>query len=294
MGRFVSLRYDFSFKHLFRNEEVRKYFLSDVLGIPVEKIRSVRLVNTFLWKQYRRQKQGILDVLMELDDGSRVNVELQIKALSYWDKRSVFYLSKLFTENLLVGQDYRKLKRCVCISILGFNLDDSPSYHRVYRMRNETGEEFTDLLEIQVIELNKALSGRDRMDDWITLFNADTEEDLKMLEAKTKNPGILEAIKEVRLMGLGRVLKAVYDDHMKQIRDQNARDDYVREEGRAEGKAEGKAEAILELLGELGPVPSEMRDKISSITDLETLGKMLKLAARVDSLAEFEENLNSF
>ncbi len=286
MGRFVSLRFDFSFKHLFQNEEVRKYFLSDVLGIPVEKIRSVRLVNTFLWRQYRRQKQGILDVLMELDDGSRVNVELQIKALSYWDKRSVFYLSKLFTENLLVGQDYRRLKRCVCISILGFNLDDSPSYHRVYRLRNETGEEFTDLLEIQVIELNKALSGRDRMDDWITLFNAETEEDLKMLEAKTKNPGILEAIKEVRLMGLGRVLKAVYDDHMKQIRDQNARDDYVR----AEGKAEGKAEAILELLEELGPVPSEMREKICGITDLEDLKKLLKLAAKANSLEEFENN----
>lgn len=59
MGKVVSLQYDFSFKHLFQNEEVRKYFLSDVLGIPAEEIRSVRLVNTFLWRQFRRQKQGI-------------------------------------------------------------------------------------------------------------------------------------------------------------------------------------------------------------------------------------------
>ena len=126
-------------------------------------------------------------------------------------------------------------------------------------------------------------------DDWITLLNAETEEDLKMLEAKTKNPGILEAIKEVRLMGLGRALKAVYDDHMKQIRDQNARDDYVREEG----KAEGKAEDILELLEELGPVPSEVKEKICGITDLEDLRKLLKLAAKANSLEEFEKYLNS-
>ncbi|MCI8462837.1 MAG: hypothetical protein HFG25_07865, partial [Lachnospiraceae bacterium] len=54
----VSLKYDFSFKHLMLNEKVRKYFISDVLGIPVEEIRSVRLSNPFLWKRYRKQKQG--------------------------------------------------------------------------------------------------------------------------------------------------------------------------------------------------------------------------------------------
>lgn len=235
MGDIVSLKYDFSFKHLFLNEEVRRYFISDALGIPVEEIRSVRLANTFLWKQFRRQKQGILDMLLELGGGSRVNVELQIKMLSYWDRRSIFYLAKLFVENMLVGQDYRKLKRCVCISVLGFNLDEEPAYHRVYRLRNEAGEEFSDLLEIQVIELNKMLNGQDRMDDWIRLFNVKTEEELNMLESKTGNPGILEAIKEVRVMSLGKRWKAMYDAHLKQIRDQNARDDYVRNEGREEG-----------------------------------------------------------
>ncbi|MCH5250631.1 MAG: hypothetical protein J1E98_11890 [Lachnospiraceae bacterium] len=57
-----------------------------------------------------------------------------------------------------------------------------------------------------------------------------------MLQTKTKNPGIVEAIREVRTMGLGRTLKALYDAHMKDIRDRNARDDYVKMEGRAEGE----------------------------------------------------------
>ena len=50
MGKIVSLKFDFSFKHLFLNEEVRRHFISDVLGIPLEGIREVRLTNTFLWK----------------------------------------------------------------------------------------------------------------------------------------------------------------------------------------------------------------------------------------------------
>ena len=216
MGQIISLKYDFSFKYLFLNEEVRRYFISDALGIPLEEIRSVRLANTFLWKQHQKQK------------------------IAYWGKRSLFYLSKLFTEGLLSGQKYENLKRCICISILGFNLDDGPEYHRIYRLRDETGSVFSDMLEIHVIELNKPLSGTDRMDDWIRLFNVRTREELEMLETKTKNIGILEAIKEVRVLGLGKTLRAIHDAKLKEIRDQWAREDYVRNEGVKQGRSEGE------------------------------------------------------
>ena len=236
MGKFVSLKDDVSFKYLFLNETVRLYFISDVLGIPPEEIRSVRLANTFLWRRYLREKQGILDVLIELNNIDRINIELQIRALAHWDRRSLFYLAKLFTEGFLRGERYERLKRCICISILGFNLDERPEYHRIYRLRDETGHEFSNMLEVHVIELNKTLSGSGQMDEWIRLFNAQTEEELDMLGAKTKNAGIIEAIKEVRTMRLGKTFKALYDAHMKQIRDRNARDDYVRMEGLAEGE----------------------------------------------------------
>ena len=240
MGTIISLKYDFSFKYLFLNESVRQHFISDALGIPLEEIRSARLANTFLWKRYRKQKQGILDVVVELNNDSKVNIELQIEVLSYWDKRSLFYLSKLFTEGLLSGQKYEKLKRCICISILGFNLDERPEYHRVYQLRDETGHEFSGMLEIHVIELNKPLSGTGRMDEWIRLFNAETEEELEMLETSTKNLGIIEAIREVRDMGLGRTLRLIREAHLKEIRDRNAREDYVRKEGLNEGLTRGE------------------------------------------------------
>ena len=239
MGKIISLKYDFSFKHLFLNEVVRRHFISDALGIPLDDIHSVRLANTFLWKRYRRQKQGILDVVVELNNDSTVNIELQIKMLSYWDRRSLFYWSKLFTEGLLSGQKYDKLKRCICISILDFNLDGSSEYHKVYRLRDETGNEFSDMLEIHVVELNKTLRGTDRMDDWIRLFNVKTEEELEMLETGTNNLGILEAIKEVRIMSLGKYLRLLHEAHLKEIRDRAAREDYVRREGWNAGHSEG-------------------------------------------------------
>ena len=76
------------------------------------------------------------------------------------------------------------------------------------------------------------------MDDWIRLINAKTEEDLDMIH--TENAGILEAIKEIKQMSLSKGLRALYDAHMKEIRDRNARDDYVRDEGIVIGEARGK------------------------------------------------------
>ena len=62
-----------------------------------------------------------------------------------------------------------------------------------------------------------------------------------MLKGKTNNPGILVAIDALREMSLSKALKAEWDFYLKQRRDRNARDEFVRDEGISIGKAEGKA-----------------------------------------------------
>ena len=68
-----------------------------------------------------------------------------------------------------------------------------------------------------------------------------------------------------------------------------------RAEGKAEGIAEGKTEAVLEMLlelmNDLGEIPDELRNRITSEKDLETLKKWLRLAARSESLDEFLEKM---
>ena len=129
--RFIPPKSDVAFKELMRNEIVRRGFISDVLDIPLEEIKSVRLENPFLSRRSGAEKQCILDVRMQLNDDSRINVELQIRRLAYWDKRSLFYLAKMYTDNLFIGQRYDKLKKCIVISILDFAGDEHPDYHKV-------------------------------------------------------------------------------------------------------------------------------------------------------------------
>ena len=178
----VSMKYDYLFKYLMQNPLIRKHFVSDVLDIPVEEIRSVRLASPFLWKRFLWQKQGILDILLVLNDDTKINIELQIKIIRYWDRRSLFYLCKMFTEALLFGEKYEKLKRCISVSILDFNLNHSPEYHRIYRLRDKEGNELTDLLEVHILELQKKLKGGERMDDWIRMFNVKTRSNQHLSE----------------------------------------------------------------------------------------------------------------
>ena len=60
---------------------------------------------------------------------------------------------------------------------------------------------------------------------------------------------------------------------------------------RKAGKIEGKIEALLELLEELSVVPEKLRATIMEETDLSTLKRWLKLAAKSSSIEQFMENM---
>ena len=84
-------------------------------------------------------------------------------------------------------------------------------------------------------------------------------------------------------MSLRKGLRAMQEARLKEIRDRNARDDYVRMEGRAEGKAED----ILQLLAQKGAVSSELEGMIRGQRDLELLNRWLLSAARTENVEAF-------
>ncbi len=272
----ISPKWDYCIKELFRNPVILKYFISAVLGIPVEKIRSMRLLNTYLWRRYRYQKQGILDVLVELNDNTKINIELQVMAVRNWDKRQLFYLGKMLTEEVPFGKSYDVMKRCVAISILDFNLTEDEQYHKTYLLRDEKGRLFSNLLELHVIELNKGLSGQS-IDEWIRFFNVKTQEELDMIRTQTNNAGILEAVKEVEHMSLTRWAKAQYEEHMKRVMDRKAEDAYVYDRGVEAGIEQGRQlekEKLLKLISCMSA--GKDADKVTKLDSPEVLKAMMK------------------
>ncbi|MCR5634309.1 MAG: hypothetical protein K6F90_03240, partial [Lachnospiraceae bacterium] len=61
---------------------------------------------------------------------------------------------------------------------------------------------------------------------------------------------------------------------------------------RKEAIDETLIENIVDFLGDLGPVPEEVQEKLKEIDDSILLKRVHKLAARVDSIEDFEEKLD--
>lgn len=76
---------DICFKNLMENPEVRKGFIAALLRKNPENIKKTTLLPTILQKDYEEDKQGILDVLVQLEDGTQIDMEMQVAYYEYWE-----------------------------------------------------------------------------------------------------------------------------------------------------------------------------------------------------------------
>ena len=113
---------DFVFKNIFgspNHPEILISFLNATLK-PKKKIVSVDIKKTDIEKQYIEDKYSRLDVKATTSNDEIINIEIQLKNENNMVKRSLYYLSKMYEEQLNEKEDYSKLARTVCINILNF------------------------------------------------------------------------------------------------------------------------------------------------------------------------------
>lgn len=108
---------DFCFKELMRNPKVRKGFIAAVLGKKPEEIRDTTLIPTELRKESEDDKLGILDVLVEPADETKMNMELQVSYFECWINRVLFYLSKIYSGQIRGGE--KNMTGCTAASMSG-------------------------------------------------------------------------------------------------------------------------------------------------------------------------------
>ncbi len=104
-------------------------------------------------------------------------------------KRSLYYLSRLYLEQLKQDDEYKKLNGAIGINILNFNLVNNDRYHSSYLFKeSETDEVFTNLMQIHIIELpkfNKKPSEiKDELESWVEFLKEPSAEEEEMLSKK--------------------------------------------------------------------------------------------------------------
>ncbi|ADE72672.1 Rpn family recombination-promoting nuclease/putative transposase [Priestia megaterium] len=119
----------------------------------------MQLLDPHFNKENQEDKRSILDVHAQLEDGSRVNIEIQLNNKHDMEKRTLYYWSKMYSSQMKEGMDYGELCKTITINIVNFRyLSHIHNYHSTFQLyEREQKLLLTDMLEIHFMELPKLL-----------------------------------------------------------------------------------------------------------------------------------------
>ena len=268
---------DFAFKEIMMDEQARIGFLSAILKLNPSDIRNTQILNTNLRKLHDNEKQGILDVRILMNDDTEIDIEIQLSILNVWADRALFYLAKMYTEQINSGEDYTIFKKCVSISILDFELfKDTPEFYSCFHIREDTRHAiYTDKMEFHVLELPKLPKElREDSNDielWGKIISAERKEEFDVLAEK--NTYIDSAYQHLQLISQDKQKRMEYEAREKAVRDYNQGLLEAREAGKIEGREETTICIAKNLLSSGFSVDMIAKTTGLSVEQIKTLKK---------------------
>jgi predicted transposase/invertase (TIGR01784 family) len=169
-----------------KNPDLLRRLVAHLLRIPLESIKQFEIRNTEMPPEIIGKKFCRLDIHMTVD-GQEVNLEVQVDDEGDYPERALYYWARIYSNSLPASGKYCDLPRTIIISIVNFKLFDCAEVHSEYQSLEITRH--TPLSDKKVLhffelpKLPKDINENDLSLLWLALFKADTEEELKKIEA---------------------------------------------------------------------------------------------------------------
>ncbi|OPJ57456.1 Rpn family recombination-promoting nuclease/putative transposase [Clostridium oryzae] len=271
----MSPKIDFVFKLLFgddKNKDLLIAFLSAVLKLPEGEFAGIEILNTELFREFKEDKKGILDVRAKTVSGNQIDIEIQVLPTEFMPERTLFYWSKMYTAQVKPGDTYDQLKKCITINIVDFKCTPLRKLHTSYHlMEDETRHKLTDILEVHFLEIPKLLDDDidinedDPIVQWMEFLDGKSKGVMEMLAKK--NESIKKAYNLLQIISKDEKARIIYEAREAELRDQLTRIKSAEEKG-----ANKKALKIAEKMIKRG-------DSIKDIIELTELSekKILEL-----------------
>jgi predicted transposase/invertase (TIGR01784 family) len=247
----IDPKVDYAFKHLLGREATRP-ILIDVVDKVLNPaagrhIQNIELLNPFNPKETLDDKLSILDIKARDQSGRQFNVEMQMLAFPYYEKRILYYWAKLHQQQLHEGDDYLAMKPTISISFLNHVLFEKvPDHHLRFRLVEESHHfPFSEDMEFHILELPKfnksAAELTTGLDIWLYfLQNAEMMDTLALPAALQQQPLVMRAVEELKMLTQSDVERERYEARRKFQLDYNTGMKVARLEGLAEGRAKGE------------------------------------------------------
>src|ERR1700687_3772642 len=173
----IDPKVDYAFKHLLGREATRPILIDVIDAVlnpaPGHHIQDIELLNPFNPKEAFDDKLSILDIKARDEAGRQFNVEMQMLAFRYYEKRILYYACRLHQQQLREGEDYCQLEPTISISFLDHVLfPQLPEYHLRFRLLESSRHvTFSEDLEFHLLELPKfikpATELKNDLDIWL-------------------------------------------------------------------------------------------------------------------------------
>lgn len=217
---------DYLFKFIFGREERKRItlnFLNAVLDLnDVEELRDITFIDRDLEPEFEEDKLSRLDLYGVANDGSRINIEVQLVNWRNMEKRTLYYWAKMY-QSIHRGEDYVRLNRAITINLLNFILLPQPKPHTMYGLYDlQSGHRLTEDIEIHFIEVPKfevkSIKELKRLEKWMAYFSNKLNDE-EMEELAMSETAIREALDAEHIFMQDDIERWQYEQREKAVRD---------------------------------------------------------------------------
>ena len=273
----LTIKDNFMFGAVMCDENNCRRLLELVLGFPIERVEVSKEKSMIYHPEYKGVR---LDVYAKDENHTHYNVEMQAVAHAALGKRARYYHSQMDMDLLVSGKEYVELPNTYIIFICDFDPFGQEKYR--YTFKHMCCESPGTYLEdgSETVFLNTRGTNPEEVSTELVKFlkyvRADLAESMINYEDE-----FVEALQ-----------RSVHE--IKQSRRMEERymlTELLMQDERRAGRIEGRRESILEVLEEIGTVSDELRERIVQEANMDQLKIWAKLAARVDSIEQFMEEM---
>jgi len=230
------------------NRPQLRQFLKATLNLADDDLLDIAVLNSELLRDQADDKGLTIDLLLKSKSGDFIHLEMQRKIHNFFKSRTQIYNARIAGGQLKIGEDYCKVKRAISLIITEEKMfDDGDEYHEKIMMRRENGQIFTDMQEINILDLSKVNKEKFELDPkylWARLLKVTTKEELNLIaEASEEMEQAAEKLKDLSKneKAWARKISRENAEFAQRLHEQGVRDE-GKEEGRIEGKEEGRIE----------------------------------------------------
>jgi len=224
-----------------KHRDLLRHLVAALLGIRLESIEQFIVRNEGMPPEILGDKFCRLDINMTVN-GQRIDLEIQVANEGDYPERVMLYWAREFSTALPAGEGYGMLPRTIIISIIDFKLFDCAEYHSFFQpLEVDRHTLLSDKMGFHFFELKKLpedVGGKDALLLWLSLFKAETEEDLD----KIKGLGVPEM--EQAINAYYSITASAKFREIERLREKARHDEaqalyHAKQEGMQQGRQEG-------------------------------------------------------